>query len=73
MPASGQTGDDVTNPSPTRPLPATILARRGLGSEIEEITLAAYDTIIGLQLDDPATLGAVRKLRAVGKVRSITG
>jgi transposase len=44
-------------------------AERGLGQKLHEIALAAYDKIIGLELDDLATDGCITKPRVVGKRR----
>ena len=49
-------------------------AGRGLGQKLHEIALAAYDKIIGLELDDLATDGCITKAPCGGeKNRSVTG
>lgn len=42
-------------------------AERGLGQKLHEITLAAYDKIIGLELDDLAPDGCVTKAPCGGE------
>lgn len=42
-------------------------AGRGLGQKLHEITLAAYDKIIGLELDDLATDGCITKAPCGGE------
>ena len=42
-------------------------AERGLGQKLHEITLAAYDKIIGLELDDLATDGCITKAPCGGE------
>jgi transposase len=45
----------------------TAWAHRGLGPKLHQITLAAYDKIIGLQLDDLATDGCITKAPCGGE------
>jgi hypothetical protein len=45
----------------------TVWAHHGLGQKLHQITLAAYDTIIGLELDDLATDGCITKAPCGGE------
>ena len=45
----------------------TAWAHQGLGQKLHQITLAAYDTIIGLELDDLATDGCITKAPCGGE------
>src|SRR3981081_917557 len=48
-------------------------AGRGLGQKLHEITLAAYDKIIGLELDDLATDGCITKAPCGGEKAGLPG
>ena len=48
----------------------TAWAHRGLGPKLHQITLAAYDKIIVLELDDLATDGCITKAPCGGERRA---